>query len=184
MSQQLPPLPPSPGATNPANVPEAERAAAPLVRKRIPMSTPQRRLEVPSIPGYVCYWFKESNVLRAQAAGYEFVTRDEVPINQMSVANDKGISGNQDLGSHIRIQASLSSGGDAGYAMLMKIKQEWYNEDQRAIAERNASIMQAVFAKEQILGSDDVPQGKERDVRYVKTATLLNRNSRKAVTQG
>lgn len=184
MSQDLPPLPAAPGAANPANPPEAQQAAAPIRRKRIPMSTPQRRLEVPSLPGYVLFWFKEQNVLRAQEGGYEFVNRTELPVNQSNIANDKSISGNQDLGSHIRIQASLSGGGDAGYAVLMKIRQEWYNEDQRAIAERNASIMQAVFSKEQILGSEDVPTGKERDVRYVKTATLFNRNSRKATTQG
>lgn len=163
---------------NPANPPAAVEAAKPAVRRRIPMSVPQRKLEVPEIPGFKLYWFKEASVPRALQGGYEHVDAHELPINQHNVANDKGVSGNQDLGSHVRIVGGVAEGGGVEYAVLMKIKEEWWQEDQNALAEKNASIVGSIFNKEAILGSDKV-QGGDRDVRYVKTA-LFSRPTRKA----
>lgn len=164
--------------TNPSNPPAAVEAAKPAVRKRIPMSVPQRKLEVPEIPGFHLYWFRESSVPRAIQGGYEHVYSQDLPVNQLNVANDKGISGNQDLGSHVRIVGGVAEGGGVEYAVLMKIREEWWQEDQDAISKKNAGVMEAIFNKEQIIGSEKV-QGGDRDLRYVKTA-LFNRPTRKA----
>lgn len=163
---------------NPANPPAAIEAADPAVRRRIPMSIPQRKLEVPEIPGFTLYWFREANVPRAIQGGYEFVDAKELPLNQHNVATDKGVSGNQDLGSRIRVVSGVAERGDAEYAVLMKIKTEWWQEDQDSITKRNGAVMGAIFNKEEIMGSENV-RGGDRDLRYVKTA-LFSRPTRKA----
>lgn len=168
----------APKAANPANVPEATAAKEPSARKRIPMSVPQRKLEVPKLPGFVLYWFRESNVPRALQAGYEFVDATELPVNQHNVATDKGISGNQDMGSRIRLVGGLTEQNDAIYAVLMKIKEEYWNEDHAEMARLNAQMLENIFGKEQILGSESLSQT-DKEQRYVKTA-LFSRPARKA----
>lgn len=159
---------------NPANRSAPEKAA----RKRIPMSVPSRKLEVPPIPGYHLYWFADRNVARAIQAGYEFVEDREVPLNQLNVATSRDISGNSDLGSHVRVIGGTAEGGGVEHLTLMKIKEEWYLEDQQVLEKRNAQIIQAIFRDEQILGSEQV-SAEDRGQRYVKTA-LFNRPKRKA----
>lgn len=169
--------PAGPKAANPANPPPAVEAAEKQARKRIPMSVPQRKLEVPKIPGYVTYWFRESNVPRAEQAGYEFVDSRELSIHQHNVATDKGISGNQDLGSRIRIVGGLTDQNEAVYAVLMKIREEFWNEDHLLIARNNAQNLENIFVKEEIAGSENVSD-RDKDQRYVKTS-LFQRPSRK-----
>ena len=158
---------------NPANKPEQEKAA----RKRIPMSTPNRRLEAPEIPGYHLYWFVDKNVPRAIQAGYEFVEDREVSINQRGVGTDNTVSGNADLGSHIKVIAGTAEGGGVEHLTLMKIKEEYWLEDRKEIDERNAGVMSAIFRDEQIPGSDK-SSASDRGTSYVKTA-LFQRPTRK-----
>ena len=156
---------------NPAN------AAAP-VRKRVPMSVPQRKLETPEIPGHHLHWFVDRNIPRALQAGYEFVTDREVPINQFGVATDKSISGNADLGSQIRIVGGTAENGGVEYLTLMKLREEWWTEDRKDLEKRNASVLSAIFKDEQVIGSDKV-SAEDRGQSYVKQA-LFNRPTRKA----
>ena len=158
-------------STNPANAP------AKTERKRIPMSVPQRKLETTEIPGYHLYWFRDENVPRAVQAGYEFVQDNEIQLNQLGVGSSKDISGNSDMGSRVRVISGTSADGSAEHLTLMKIRQEWWDEDRKAIEERNASVMSAIFRDEQILGSEKVSP-EEQGARYVKTA-LLQRPVRK-----
>lgn len=171
--------PVTPKAANPANAPAAVQAADPVIRKRIPMSVPQRRLEVPKIPGFVCFWFKESNVPRAMQAGYEFVDSNELPLNQHNVATDKGISGNQDLGSRIKLVSGQSEFGDPQYCVLMKIREEFWNEDHAGVARKNAEALQSIFVNEAIQDGGQQLSAEDKALRYVKTA-LLQRPPRKA----
>jgi len=158
---------------NPANKPGTDKAA----RKRIPMSTPHRRLEAPDLPGYHLYWFKDSNIPRALQAGYEFVDDKEAPLNQLNVGNDKTISGNADMGSRVRVIAGTAEGGGVEHLTLMKIKEEFWLEDRKAIDARNADVMSAIFREEQIAGSDKASPA-DRGTSYVKTA-LFQRPTRK-----
>lgn len=159
--------------TNPASNKTPDQAA----RKRIPMSVPRRKLEVPDIEGFHLHWFLDANVPRAMQAGYEMVKSDEVPINQFGIGNDTALSGNADLGSNVRVVAGLGESGQPQYLNLMKIKLEWWKEDQQVIEKRNADVMAAIFQNEQILGSER-DAAEDRNTRYVKTA-LLNRPTRK-----
>jgi hypothetical protein len=148
-------------------------------RKRIPMSVAKRKMEVEALPGYHLHWFAESNVAQAIDAGYHFVSSDEISLNQLGVGAKHNMTGNTDLGSRISIVGSLSGpSGGAERAYLMKLKQEYRNEDLAAMAEVAAAPLQAIFRDEMIAG----PEGKvnERgELVYVKTA-LLNRPTRKA----
>lgn len=167
--------------TNPANAPGADTAA----RKRVPMSIPTRRLEVPELPGYHLHWFLDRNVPRALQGGYEMVSVDELPVNQKGVGTDSQISGSSDLGSHIRIVDGVATDGKVQYLNLMKIREEWFREDQRALEERNASVLGAIFRDEQILGAEK-EKAEDRKQFYVdrertnlQTKPLLQRPTRK-----
>ena len=147
-------------------------------RKRIPMSAPRRKMEVPDIPGYRCYWFLESNVPAALQGWYEFVKTDEISLNQQNVANDSTLSGNTDLGTNISIIGnSAGTNGQPELQYLMKIKEEYFKEDQKSDDDRDAAIMSGIFRKEQIQGSEN-DTASDRGTRYVKTA-LFQRPTRK-----
>lgn len=161
--------------TNPAVNPAKTESGA---RKRISMSIPQRRLEVPPIVGYHLHWFSDVNVPRAIQAGYEFVDSKEVPVNQLGVATDRGISGNADLGSHVKVIGGVGEDGKPGYLTLMKIKEEWWQEDQRTLEKRNADTLAAIFRNEPILPSGARPED-QKNTYLDRERTLLNRGRRK-----
>jgi hypothetical protein len=82
------------------------------------------------MPGFHYRWIKDtdetgSEVLRYLSAGYEFVSRKEgVIVGDNSVYTSKAV------GSMIRVPA----GSTGEYLYLVKIPQEWYDEDQAAKA--------------------------------------------------
>jgi hypothetical protein len=162
-------------AANPANQIGSDRVTS---RTRIPMSVPQRKLDAPDIPGQHLYWFLERNVPRALQAGYEFVKDKEVSLNQLGVATSRDISGNADMGTNVKVIAGRDEAGAVEYHVLMKIRLEWWKEDQAALENRNASIMSAIFTKEKIMGSENLSE-EDKQTRYVSTA-LFNRPTRKA----
>jgi hypothetical protein len=149
---------------NPANkTTEAEGA-----RRRIPMSVPMRRLQVPAIPGFHSHWFNEDQIPRAIQGGYEFVEYNEVPVNQRTIGSSSDISGNQDLGSRVRIVSGLGSDNKPMPLILMKIKMEWYLEDRALIARRNAKQIQGIFRGEVIPGAEQA-SAEDQDLMYVQT---------------
>ena len=127
---------------NPANAPVKAKEE----RKRIPMSLPQQKLATPDIPGYHQHWFLGARVKRALAAGYEFVDPDEVDVTNTGLADDASKSGNSDLGSRVSVLAGdmLGEDGSEQRLYLMKIKQEWWDEDQKILAERNEQIASTI----------------------------------------
>lgn len=172
---------------NPANPPD-NVAQQPGLRRRIPMSIPMRKLEVTDIPGFHLHWFVDANIERAIQGGYEFVDDLEVQVNQHGVATSTELSGNQDLGSRVRIVGGAGRDGKGEYLTLMKIKDEWFRDDQRLLEERNASVLSQVFRGEKVLG-DETDSKSDRNLRYVdaeKTSfqpspkALFNRPPRKA----
>lgn len=157
---------------NPANPPETV-AQQPGLRRRIPMSVPTRKLEATDIPGYHLHWFVDRNVGRAIQGGYEFVDSSEVTINQHGVGNNTEISGNADLGSRVRVVAGEGPDGKGEYLTLMKIKEEFFQEDQKALAERNASVLAQIFRGETVAspaGNSPKQSQSDESLRYVDTA--------------
>lgn len=152
---------------NPASAP-AKLAAE---RKRVPMSVPVQRLETPEIPGYRLHWFtgSQDRIERAQSAGYEFVKREDLKLNTVSLGGDSTISGNTDMGSNVSIVSGQEVGKD-GQPMrliLMKIKTEWYEEDQKLVDDRNEQTAAALRGG--LLGSEGESLG-DRQQRYVDKA--------------
>lgn len=120
----------------------------PAARKRISMTAPQRALEAPEIPGYHLYWFLGKNVPRALQGGYEFVDRVDVgDLNQKGVANDIAQSGDTGMGSRVTVVTGAGENGQPEHLVLMKIREEWYREDQKILEERNAQIYHALRQK-------------------------------------
>jgi len=94
-----------------------------------PMSVGQRRLETPEIDGYHLHWFRgeSGRILRAQQAGYVFVEKDEVSLNDFDIAGDDDSTGT-DLGSRVSVISGddIGPNGQAGRMYLMKCPQEIY----------------------------------------------------------
>jgi len=158
---------------------EAVETAKPATRKRIPMSVPIRKLEVPEMPGWHLHWFLEKNVPRALQAGYEFVDFNEVPTNQTGLGNDVRSSGSADLGDRVRVLSGVTENSHPEYLVLMKLPEEFWLEDRRKIDEINAARMGVIFRGEKILDSEDLKvSSDDQALRYVKTA-LFNRPTRK-----
>ena len=129
---------------NPSN-PQQKSAAE---RKRIPMSTPVQKLEVPDMPGYHLHWFNGTadRIQRAIDGGYEFVDPRDVKINSVNLGGDSVISGNTDMGSRVSVVggSELGKDGQPVRLVLMRIKQEWWEEDQRTVEARNEQVAAAL----------------------------------------
>lgn len=157
-------------------------AATPARRKRIPLSVPRRKLEVDPIPGFVLYWFKESNIGIAIDAGYDFVDNREVKLVQSTESNSSDQSGNTDLGSRVSVIGDkIGERGVPERLVLMKIPEEWWREDRELLDNQNAEIIKSIFGQGVIAGQS---QG-DHSQSYVKTniaqgsGKLLNRGLKK-----
>lgn len=163
--------------SNPANAKGATRPP------RIPMSAVNRRLEVKPIPGYYLYWFKEENVPAALQAYYEPVMRHEVTLNTNSPGITGDAGGNTDMGSGVSLIAGTNEGGAPVRLVLMKLPEEYHQEDMSNLEKRNVEIMQAIFGDEAQVGMGGVRQ-ERGELTYVdreRTKALFNRKIRKAV---
>lgn len=127
---------------NPANERDIDREA----RERIPMSTAQRKLEVPERPGYRRYWFADEpgRIERAKRAGYVLVRPADVEPNQRGIGTDTTVSGNNSLGDDVRV-TSHHNGQRVVSLVLMEIPMEHYLDDQKKIALENGKRLQAIY---------------------------------------
>jgi hypothetical protein len=93
-----------------------------------------------NLPGFHLYIFNDTpgRITAAMDNGYEFVTPDEVGGTTENV-----VSRNTDLGDKVRFLVG-SNDGEPMYAYLMKIKQEWWDEDQLELQKKNDKISSAI----------------------------------------
>ena len=144
-------------------------------RKRIPMSVPVQRLETADIPGYHLHWFLSSpeRLQRAIDGGYEFVDEREIKINNVSLGGDSAISGSTDMGSRVSVVSGQEVGKDGQPVrlILMKIKQEWWEEDQVLVEARNTKVRDSLVGG--MIGAENDRPG-DAQHRYVdKTRTQI-----------
>ena len=94
-----------------------------------------------TIPGYHLHILNDvaGRIETAQQGGYEFVTHDEIESVTSNVT-----SRNTDIGDKVRFLVGKTDNGNPLYGYLMKIKQEWYDEDQAAIAAKANKIDAAI----------------------------------------
>jgi hypothetical protein len=110
------------------------------------------------IPGYHLHVFTDvgSRIQEGLDSGYEFVTPDEV-----GGVSENVVSRNGDLGERIRYLVNPRAEGTEQYGYLMKIREEWYEEDQSELQAKNNRI-DAAIRKGKITGENSsfyVPQG-------------------------
>ena len=112
-------------------------------RTRIPMSVPLARLAVQEIPGYHLHWFNGTadRISRALQAGYEYVEQEEVLMNSQSLGSDPAIDGNTDLGTRVsHIAGGVDDNGQPSRLYLMKLKEEWWQADQKALTSEGSRL--------------------------------------------
>lgn len=152
---------------NPATRPEGTAAE----RRRIPMSVPVQRLAAPDIPGYHLHWFNGSpeRIQRAIEGGYEYVNARDIKTNNASLGGDSTASGNTDMGSQVSVVSGeeLDKAGQPERLILMKIKQEWYEEDQKLVDQRNEHV--AASLRGGLLGAEKDQAG-DTPLRYIDKA--------------
>ena len=111
-------------------------------RKRNVFNGTQGKLTVNyTIDGYHLHGFNDENgrVQDALDGGYEFVSPEEV-----GGVKENVVSRNTDLGDKVRWLVGRTADGGPLYCYLMKIKQEWFEEDQQALQAKNNLIDDAI----------------------------------------
>jgi hypothetical protein len=141
---------------------------------RIPLSGPQRKLEVPKIPGYHLRWFRGTaqRLKQAEQAGFEYVSADEVQLSELSLGGDASKTGNTDMGSRVSVVegGDVDIGGQAVRMYLMKQKLEHFREDAAILQERNDSIadtLTAAYRTGTVGGKDQGETAEDLAQRYV-----------------
>jgi hypothetical protein len=130
--------------SNPANASVVAPVADP---KRVPMNSPTQRLRVPEISGFKTHWMRGTadRIQQALAAGYTFVSQDEVALNYRGLAEDPTVGGNTDLGSRVSISAGRTDdSGNVVRLILMKIPVKFADEDKTAYENHQESIAEAL----------------------------------------
>lgn len=110
--------------------------------ERVPFGAHRTKLQVPAIKGFVLRWINDvdGRPERAVEGGYVYVTKDEVP---KKIGDGNLHQDNSDLNS--RVSKIVSRGNKKPVrAYLMKIKKEWYEEDQRAKEGVNQQVDEAL----------------------------------------
>ena len=118
----------------------AERSTS--TRKRNVFNGTEGKLTIGhTIDGQHLHIFNDSpgRVQQAIDAGYEFVKPEEV-----GGVKDNVVSKNTDLGEKVRYLVGREESGEPLYAYLMKIKQEWYEEDQGILQDKNDFVDDAI----------------------------------------
>ena len=139
---------------------------------------PPAKLEVPPIPGYHLHWFLERNLAKAIAGWYEYVDPKDVPTLNGSIGGRTEGSKSEDLGgSQVSQIAGVNEQGQPEKLILMKIRQEWYFEEQRKIAERNLSIIKQIFNKKTPIMAPEESQA-DYNQRYTREAVIDMSNGR------
>jgi len=164
-------------STNPADALISDFHAG--KRERVPMSVPQQKLAVPDIPGYHCHWMADrvGRLIQAMNAGYEFVRPEEVYINNIGLANDISQSGSTDLGTRISVVGGAGEAGQVLRLYLMKIRQEWWEEDQAKLMVRNSSIMDTIKRT----GVREGPDGAKVESEHTYVRAKIERSTRAAI---
>lgn len=125
-----------------------------------------KKLDARPLPGFHLCWVNDDGRVQAYLdRGYDFVENGEQGIQQDST----------DTGKHVRRLVGKKESGDGLYAFLMKIPQEWFEEDQAAESARLDLIEQTVRR-----GGES--RADTRAKQYVPTASAGRKETADAVT--
>jgi hypothetical protein len=163
----------TPSKANPAE----EKADLSIPAGYKPMSVGMRRLEVPEKDGWHRHWFRATagNIARAKQAGYRYVDKEDVELNDFDLAGD-GESKGTDLGSRV----TVSSGDGQDKLVLMECPQHLYDHGQEIHMQEVHKTAEAL--KGGVIGKERSGETKaDGDQRYsevsIKGRNLFNRKS-------
>ena len=118
---------------------EAVRSQAQRPRRNsigVPRLTLAVRNEIPGF--HLCWMNDDGNVQNALDSGYEFVLRGETEL-------ESGVTpSNIDQTDKIKQKVGTTASNEPLYAYLMKIKQEWHEEDMAEIEKQNKAVEDAI----------------------------------------
>lgn len=112
---------------------------------RVPLGTPDMKLGIRDyggqLEGFVPRWIndKGGRIHDALTGGYEPVFKDD-----QVLAGEVGENRNSDMGSWVSQIVGTQEDGSPMRAYLMKIKREWYEEDQQAKQKRVDAVDEAI----------------------------------------
>jgi hypothetical protein len=176
---KAPPAKPIAADNNPAD--GIEDVSARLTKERgarVSLSAPSRKLEAVLIPGYHLHWFLERNVPKALRGWYEFVDPKEQPSADRSIGGRTEGTTSEDLGGgRITQIAGVNESGQPEQLVLMKIRQEYFNDEQQKLADRNLSIIRQIFQKKAPIKAPEESQA-DYDKRYSREAVIDMTNGR------
>ena len=134
-------------------------------RKRRPMSIPMRKLEFPERPGFHRHIINDvgGRLQQALDGGYTFVDKNDVQLNEVGVT-----PGNADLGSRVSTPVGTDEHGKAIFGYLMEIPQEWFDEDQKVIHDRNDQVDKAILGGKIGVDNEDASDRGRKGLRYTK----------------
>jgi len=131
--------------------------------------TSQKLAVYGDIPGYHMHIFNDvpGRIEEALSSGYEFVSPDEIGGVAAGV-----VSKNTDLGDRVRFLVGSAEGGGGLYAYLMKIKQEWHDEDQTELQRVNDRVDDAIRS------GQNTKNGSSADGFYIPKGTDIKLTNR------
>lgn len=146
---------------------EGKRVRVPFGARRSNLQLSEHEYQALSNAGYQVRWFNDADgrVERALAGGWEFVD----PEHATSVGSFEIGKGNSDLGG--KVSKVVSRGEHVIRAYLMKIKKEYYDEDQQTKEEVNRRVDDALAgggAGGASVEKAYLPDGGESAVKYHK----------------
>lgn len=169
------------GSLTPSGIADPKGTVPKTRKKRIPMSVARRKLEVTQeIPGWHLHFFRDDKLAQALDAGYEYCSRREVSLNINNPGSLPHQDGNTALDSHVSLVGGKDDDGKPIGLTLMKIENEYFEEDQKLLEDQNINRMRDIFMNEMIVGKDG--RLSKDATAYVKTA-VFNRPIRKAGPQ-
>ena len=123
---------------------EGQRVRVPMGGRRSNLQLSEQEAKAFADAGYVTRWVndRDGRVERALAGGYEFVEPNEAT----SVGSYEIGKGNTDVGD--KVSKVVSRGDQVTRAYLMKIKKEFYEEDQKSKEELNSRVDEALSGGE------------------------------------
>ena len=104
-------------------------------KERVPLGTMRSQLAVESIEGYVLRWVNDrgNRVSHAEEGGYEFTTYDE--LGDRVIGDHNTTSDSAEEGTKVSKKVGTNENGAPLMSYLMKIRKEWYDEDQKKKAD-------------------------------------------------
>jgi hypothetical protein len=121
---------------------QATAAAAERRGRRRPLNGMTEKLKIyGEIPGFHLHIANDdgNRLVEMQAAGYDFVQAKEV-----QGTNGNICSFNTDAGGRVRFIVGTTQQGDPMFAYLMKTPQEFWEEDQASLEQRNLQVDHAI----------------------------------------